>query len=123
MRANFNKCLCGKFNYHSTKNLHFSIKIFLIINVILTETIHNHFIMSRRKLEQQNKVNYTTQRHAVKLCLFFHFSVTCILQKILLYNKATKIFAMSMLTDEPDGNTLFSQKNKNKGSRQCKCTT
>ena len=59
MRANFNKCLSCKFNYHSVKNLHFSNKIFLIINVIFTETIHNHF-MRRRKLEQQNKVNYPT---------------------------------------------------------------
>lgn len=78
------------------KILHFPIKICLTINAILTETIHNHF-MGRRKLEQQNKVNYPMQRYVVKLYLFTFFPVTYIAQKILLYNKATKIFAISTL--------------------------
>lgn len=95
-RANFNKCLCCKFNYHSAKNLHFSIKICLTINAIFTETIHNHF-MGRRKLEQQNKFNYPMQRYVVKLYLFAFFHVTYIAKKILLHNKATKIFAISTL--------------------------
>lgn len=83
-------------NYHSAKNLHFPIKICLTINAILTETIHNHF-MGRRKLEQQNKVNYPT-KICSKILIFLPFSLSHILpKKILLYNKATKIFAISTL--------------------------
>lgn len=108
MRANFNKCLCCKFNYHSAKNLHFSIKICLIINAIFTETIHNHS-MDRRKLEQQNKVNYPMQRYVTKLYLFTFFPVTYIVQKILLHNKATKTFAISALININSAVKLNSQ--------------
>lgn len=68
-------------NYHSAKNLHFPIKICLTINAILTEIIHNNHFMGRRKLEQQNKVNYPVcKRYVVKLYLFT-FSLSHILPK------------------------------------------
>lgn len=71
--------------------------------------------MDRRKLEQQNKVNYPMQRHAVKLYLFAFFPVTYIVQKILLHNKATKIFAISALININSGVKLNRQ---SKQSRQ-----
>lgn len=68
--------------------------------------------MGRRKLEQQNKVNYPMQRYVVKLYLFTFFPVTYIAQKILLYNKATKIFAISTLIYITQGVKLHSRSNK-----------